>query len=74
MNETITVINENGEKITLEYIDSIKLQGNEYVIAGPKESQEVYAYKMVINNGEAEFRCLGEGQEFDRVLNEYNRG
>ena len=47
-NETITVLNEFGKKVDLELIDAIKVDGNEYVIVGPKDSDEAYAYKSVI--------------------------
>ncbi|HEY5562623.1 MAG TPA: DUF1292 domain-containing protein [Clostridiaceae bacterium] len=69
--EIITVLNENGEKVELELIDDIKIAGNEYVIAGPKESDEVCAYKSVVKNGETEYLCIGEGEEFERVLQKY---
>jgi len=71
-NEIITVLNENGEKVNLEMIDDIKMDGNEYVIAGPMESDEAYAFKLVVNNGETEYLCIGQGEEFNRVLQKYN--
>ena len=71
-NQIITVINKNGETVDLEFIDAIKLNGNDYVIVGPKESNEAYAYKSVVRNGETEYFCIGEGEEFKRVLQKYN--
>ena len=72
-NETITVLNENGEKVDLELIDAIKMDGNEYVIVGPKGSDEAYAYKSVVRNGETEYMSIGQGEEFKRVLEKYNQ-
>ena len=71
-NKTITVVNENGEIVDLELIDAVKVDGNEYVIVGPKESDEAYAYKSVIRNGETEYLSIGQGEEFKRVLQKYN--
>jgi uncharacterized protein YrzB (UPF0473 family) len=73
-NEIITVLNQEGKKVDLEFIDTIKLDGNEYVIAGPKESDEAYAYKSVVKNGETEYFSIGQGEEFKRVLEKYNEG
>lgn len=73
-NELITVVNENGEKVDLEFIDAIKMEGNEYVIVGPKNSDEAYAYKSIIKNGETEYLSIGQGEEFKRVLQKYDQG
>ncbi len=70
--EIITVLNENGEKVDLELIDAIKMDGNEYVIVGPKDSDEAYAYKSVLVNGETEYLSIGQGQEFKKVLKKFS--
>ena len=72
-NETITVVNEYGKKVDLELIDAVKVDGNEYVIVGPKDSDEAYAYKSVVKNGETEYFSIGVGQEFKKVLDKYNQ-
>ncbi|AJA48076.1 hypothetical protein CPAST_c20060 [Clostridium pasteurianum DSM 525 = ATCC 6013] len=72
-NRLISVINQKGEKVDLEFIDSIKVDGNEYVIAGPKDSNEAYAYKSMIKNGETVYLSIGEGEEFRKVLQKYNQ-
>lgn len=71
-NEIITVLNENGEKVELEMIDDIKVDGIDYVIVGPKDSDEAYAYKSVLVNGEMEYTSIGQGPEFKRVLQKYS--
>lgn len=71
-NETITVLNEYGKKVDLELIDAIKVDGSEYVIVGPKDSDEAYAYKSVVKNGEVEYYSIGTGEEFKKVLDKYN--
>ncbi|WP_010233691.1 DUF1292 domain-containing protein [Clostridium arbusti] len=72
-NKLITVLNENGEKVDLEFIDAIKMDGNEYVIVGPKDSNEAYAYKSIIKNGETTYLSIGQGEEFKKVLQKYNQ-
>lgn len=72
-NEIITVVNQNGEKVDLELIDAIKMDGNQYVIVGPKGSDEAYAYKSVVKNGETEYLSIGQGEEFKRVLEKYSQ-
>lgn len=71
-NETITVLNEYGKKVDLELIDAIKVDGNQYVIVGPKDSDEAYAYKSVVKNGETEYFSVGQGAEFKKVLDKFN--
>ncbi|MBU3189845.1 DUF1292 domain-containing protein [Clostridium bowmanii] len=71
-NEIITVVNEYGKKVDLELIDAIKMDGNEYVIVGPKDSDEAYAYRSVVKNGETEYSSIGVGAEFKKVLDKYN--
>ena len=72
-NKLITVINKNGEKVDLELIDILKVDGNEYVIVSSEDSNEAYAYKSVIKNGETEYLSIGQGEEFKKVLQEYNK-
>jgi len=71
-NEIITVLNENGEKVDLELIDAIKVDGTNYVIVGPKDSDEAYAYKSALVNGEIEYTSIGQGAEFKKVLQKYS--
>ena len=71
-NEIITVLNENGDKVDLELIDAIKMDGTDYVIVGPKDSDEAYAYKSVVVNGEVEYKSIGQGEEFKKVLKKYS--
>ena len=71
-NEIITVVNENGETVELELIEAIKMDGNEYVIVGPKDSDEAYAYKSTRKDGEIEYKSIGQGAEFKKVLQKFN--
>ncbi len=69
----ITVENEDGEKVELEFIDTIKVDGQEYVILGPKGSNEAFAYKSITKNGETQYFAIGTGEEFQKVLEKYNQ-
>lgn len=71
--EFITVYNDAGKKVELELIDVVKLGSDEYVIAGPKDSNEAYAYKAVKRSAsEVEYMSIGAGAEFNRVLAKFN--
>jgi hypothetical protein len=72
-NEIITVYNDMGKEVELELIDIVSLGSNEYVIAGPKDSNEAYAYKAIRKSGtEIEYMSIGAGSEFNRVLEKFN--
>jgi hypothetical protein len=71
--ETITVVNEFGKSVDLELIDAVKVDGKEYVIVAPKDSDEAYAYKSVVKDGATEYSSVGVGPEFKKVLDEYNK-
>jgi len=71
-NEIITVMDENGQKVDLELIDAIKVDGTDYVIVGPKDSEEAYAYKSVKVGNEIEYTSIGQGAEFKKVLQKYS--
>lgn len=73
MDKFITVYNEQGNPVQMELIDVLKVDNSEYVIAGPKNSNEAYAYKLINrSNGEVEYKSIGTGKEFDKVLSKYN--
>lgn len=69
----IKVSGEDGRIIELEFIDVVNVGKNEYVIAGPKDSDEACAYKVVSReNGMVEYASIGAGKEFNEVLTAYN--
>ena len=71
-NETITVQNEFGKEVDLELIDTVKVDGTNYIIVGPKDSDEAFAYKSVVKNGVNEYLSIGVGAEFKKVLDKFN--
>ncbi|MEG0307129.1 MAG: DUF1292 domain-containing protein [Clostridium sp.] len=73
INQCIKVSGEDGKSVELEFIDVVKVGSLEYVIAGPKNSDEACAYKVVSReNGMVEYASVGEGREFNKVLTAYN--
>lgn len=76
MNEVGDIIKaygDNGKEIKLELIDVVDLGQNKYVIAGPIDGEEAYAYKVVSReNGMVEYASIGSGREFNKVLSAYN--
>lgn len=73
--EVISVIDSSGKKVDLELIDTIRFDGNEYLIVSAPNSNEAYAYKTTTTaSGEKEYSCLKEGDEFRKVLQKYNEG
>lgn len=72
-NEKITIINSKGEKEQLEVIDDILLEKNSYLIVSPINSDVAYAYKTIVNNGATEYISIGDGPEFQKVLEAYSQ-
>ena len=72
-NKCIKVSGADGKIVELEFIDVVNVGKNEYVIAGPKDSDEACAYKVVSReNGMVEYASIGAGKEFNEVLTAYN--
>lgn len=73
INKCIKVFGDDGKTVELEFIDVVKVDAAEYVIAGPKGSEEACAYKVVSReNGMVEYASVGAGREFNKVLTAYN--
>lgn len=73
INKCIKVCGDDGKTVELEFIDVVKVDASEYVIAGPKDSDEACAYKVVSReNGMVEYASIGAGREFNKVLTAYN--
>ena len=68
----ITVTNEFGKEEKLEVIDIISVEKKQYAIVAPVNSDLAYAYKMERKGNEIEYKSIGEGKEFNMVLEKYN--
>jgi hypothetical protein len=73
-NQIITVKNEFGKDEKLEVIEVINLESKQYAIVSPLNSEVAYAYRMLRKGNEIEYKSIGEGQEFNQVLQKYNEG
>lgn len=71
--DIIKAYGDNGQEIKLELIDVVDIGQSKYVIAGPIDGEEAYAYKVVSReNGMVEYASIGSGREFNKVLSAYN--
>lgn len=71
--DIIKAFGDNGQEIKLELIDVVDIGQSKYVIAGPVDGEEAYAYKVVSReNGMVEYASIGSGREFNKVLSAYN--
>lgn len=71
--DIIKAYGDNGQEIKLELIDVVDIGQSKYVIAGPLDGEEAYAYKVVSReNGMVEYASIGSGREFNKVLSAYN--
>ncbi|MFD3157804.1 DUF1292 domain-containing protein [Haloimpatiens sp. FM7330] len=70
--ETVTILDENGNKKELDIIDMLNVDNKQYVIVSSKGSEDAYAYRAEQKGNEIEYTSIGEGQEFNKVLEAYN--
>lgn len=69
----ITVLNEDGEKIELQLIDTIEMDENLYALIAPVgDEEDAYVYKIVYDaEGKKHYEVVEDDSEFDRVLEKY---
>jgi hypothetical protein len=63
---------DNGKKEKLEVLEKLDISGKRYVIVAPEDSDKAYAYRVTLNGNYEEYETVGEGKEFDMVLQKYN--
>jgi len=82
--DILMLIDENGEEEEFEYIDSIQMDGNEYIVLSPLNkndqndnenddlAEEVVILKVDTNeNGEESFITVDDEDELDAVFEEF---
>lgn len=70
--QTISVKNEYGKQVDLELIDTITIGSDKYVILSVPGAESANAYRAVSREkGEVEYASIGNGPEFQRVLEAY---
>jgi Protein of unknown function (DUF1292). len=70
--QIITVTNEFGKEEKLEIIEIVSVESSQYAIVSPVGSDLAYAYKMIRRGNEIEYKSIGEGSEFNAVLEKFN--
>lgn len=78
--DIVVLVDENGEEVEFEHIDTIEMNDNEYVVLAPldeeqedaQEEEEVIILKVEHNeNGEDSFVTIEDDDELDEVFNEF---
>lgn len=78
--DIVILVDENGEEVEFEHIDTIEMKGNEYVVLAPLEEEdsdeqdeeEVVILKIEHNeNGEDSFVTIEDDDELDDVFEEF---
>lgn len=78
--DIVVLVDENGEEVEFEHIDTIEMNGNEYVVLAPleeeeeeeEEDEEVIILRVEHNeDGEDSFVTIEDDDELDEVFNEF---
>ncbi len=79
--DIVVLVDENGEEIEFEHLDTIEMNGNEYVVLTPleeegeqndSEEEEVIILKIKHNeNGDDSFLTIKDDEELDEVFEEF---
>jgi uncharacterized protein YrzB (UPF0473 family) len=78
--DIVTLVDENGDEVEFEHIDTIEMNGNEYVVLAPLEEEEldeqdeeeVIILKVEHNeNGDDSFVTVEDNDELDAVFEEF---
>ncbi|EPR11985.1 DUF1292 domain-containing protein [Ruminiclostridium papyrosolvens] len=76
--DIVVLLGEDGEEVEFEHLDTIEMDGNEYVILLPLEEQEneevdeVVILKIEHNeDGEDSFITVDDEEELNRVFEEF---
>lgn len=78
--DIVILVDEDGEEVEFEHIDTIEMNGNEYVVLAPLEEEdaeesdeeEVIILKIEHNeDGEDSFVTVEDDDELDEVFEEF---
>ncbi|WP_346888257.1 DUF1292 domain-containing protein [Clostridium sp. UBA1056] len=65
---------ETMEKVELEIVEDLTIDGEHYVILAPlDEEDDAYVYKVIREGEKASYEMVDDEDEFNRVVEEYNR-
>ncbi|NLV36961.1 MAG: DUF1292 domain-containing protein [Clostridiaceae bacterium] len=77
--DIVVLVDENGEEVEFEHIDTIEMNNSEYVVLAPmdkidpdQEDEEVIILKVEHSeDGEDSFITIDDDDELDDVFNEF---
>jgi len=78
--DIVVLVDENGEEVEFEHIDTIEMNDNEYVVLAPyleEETEETDEEEIIIlkvdhnENGEDSFVTVEDEEELDAVFEEF---
>jgi len=80
--DIVVLVDENGEEVEFEHIDTIEMNDNEYVVLAPyveeeEEEEETDEEEIIIlkvdhnENGEDSFVTVEDEEELDAVFEEF---
>lgn len=76
--DVVVLIDENGEEAEFEHIDTIEMNGNEYVVLIPLLKEEIEDEEEVVilkvehgEDGEDSFVSIDDDDELDAVFEEF---
>lgn len=78
--DIVVLVDENGDEVEFEHIDTIEMDGNEYVVLAPyseeeteeQDEEEVIILKVEHNeDGEDSFITIEDEEELDTVFEEF---
>jgi hypothetical protein len=65
---------ETMEKVELEIVEDLTIDGEHYVILAPlDEEDDAYVYKVIGEGEKASYEMVDDEAEFNKVVEEYNR-
>ena len=71
-NKIITMVDEDGEKVEFELVETIELNENVYALLAPVgDEEDAYVYKIEEVDGKKEYIAVEDEEEFEKVLEEY---
>lgn len=75
--DIVVLIGEDGEEVEFEHLDTIEMNGNEYVVLLPLEEQDEEVDEVVIlriehnEDGEDSFITVDDEEELNEVFEEF---
>lgn len=76
--DVVILVDENGEEVEFEHLDTVELNGNEYVVLLPKDESEeekdideVVILKIEHGEEEDSFVSVEDDDELDAVFEEF---